>query len=69
MIPGRNNSNLSLLRIVGIVLIVVGAKSKDDSGQRSGGGIAMLSIGIVLTVIGAILFSLGFIGGFVASQM
>jgi len=39
---------------IGIVLIVLGAKMKGPYGQRSGGGIAMLTIGIVIIIVGAI---------------
>lgn len=53
-----------LLLGIGIALIVFGAQRKDVNGERTGGGIAMMTIGVVITVFGAVLATLGFIIGF-----
>ena len=53
-----------LLVIAGVVFIVGGARFRTPEGQRAGAGIAMLTVGIVVTVIGTIWFMMGFIYGF-----
>lgn len=54
--------------IVGIFLIVTGAKRKDVNGNRTSGGITMLTIGIVITIIGTLIFSTSFIIGYNAAS-
>lgn len=49
--------------IVGVVLIVFGAKKKDPDGTRSGGGLVMIIAGGVLLALGLIFFIIGFAAG------
>lgn len=50
--------------LLGVVLTVFGARQKDSTGSRTGLGITLLVIGIVLLAVGVLWFSSGFIGGF-----
>lgn len=52
-----------LFIILGVVLVVVGAKSKAPDGTRSGSGLVMIISGSVFLGIGLILFIIGFMAG------
>lgn len=54
----------AVLLLIGIGLLVIGAKKRDDAGHRTGGGIAALVIGTVVTSIGAAIFTITFIVAF-----
>jgi len=56
-----------ILLLAGITFIVVGARRKDENGSRTGAGIAMLTIGIVMTIFGTIWFGTGFVIAFLRS--
>ncbi len=47
------------LIVIGIIFITIGARRKDKSGARSGGGIALLIIGSILTAIGIMVIIFG----------
>ena len=53
-----------LFLIVGVAMILAGAKMKDASNQRTGGGIAVLTIGIVLLALGTLMLCWGFLVGY-----
>lgn len=52
----------------GTLLIIFGSKKKDENGQRTGGGTAMLTSGIVVLTIGVIYFTLAFLIAFHMAQ-
>lgn len=49
--------------IIGVLLLIFGAKKKDPDGTRSGGGLVMIIAGAVFLVLGLIIFILGFVAG------
>jgi len=53
-----------ILVIVGVILVVLGAKKKEPDGSRSGGGLTMIIIGAVCLGIGMIFFITTFIIAF-----
>ncbi|MFB6274330.1 MAG: hypothetical protein ABEL51_15710 [Salinibacter sp.] len=56
-----------ILILIGIGLIVWGERQKDDDGQRTGLGTGLFVAGVTITVIGAIVFAIGLMSGFVSA--
>lgn len=52
-----------ILIILGVVLVVLGAKNKASDGTRSGSGLVMIISGSVFLGFGLILFVIGFTAG------
>lgn len=53
----------AILIIVGTCLTILGANRRDETGHRTGGGIALMTSGIVATAIGATIFVIAFFAG------
>jgi hypothetical protein len=58
----------AILIIVGTCLTILGAKRRDETGHRTGGGIALMTSGIVATAIGATMFVILFTVGWLMAQ-
>lgn len=56
-----------ILIAIGIGLIVGGNYTRDGAGERTGLGTGLHITGVTITIIGAILFALGFMAGFVGA--
>jgi hypothetical protein len=53
----------AIFLIIGVVLVIFGAKKKDADGTRSGGGLVMIIAGAVFLVLGLIIFIISFAAG------
>ena len=58
----------AILIIVGACLTIMGAKRRDDRGFRTGGGITLMTFGIVATAIGSTIFVITFLAGAIAAH-
>ena len=59
----------AILIIIGTCLTIMGAKRRDEAGHRTGGGIALMTFGIVATAVGSTIFVIGFLAGVMAAHV